>query len=209
MVSRYALLKKLAGLVADDTLVVACIGNTTGFWGQLKEREANLFHVTLGMCTPVAHGLALALPKRKVVALDADGNLLLNLGALGTVGNEAPKNLTIIVFDNGNYLGSHKKEPGMRTATGGKMNLAKVAEASGIESSCTVDSADAFEQKVKAALGSNGPHVIVAKIAALDDDRPEKSRRIPDPRQNKYAFAAYIERTEGVAILGGGLGNFG
>jgi thiamine pyrophosphate-dependent acetolactate synthase large subunit-like protein len=208
MVSRYQLLKKLSGLVADDTLVVACIGNTTGFWGELKEREANLFHVTLGMCTPVAHGLALALPKRKVVALDADGNLLLNLGALGTVANEGPKNLTIIVFDNGNYLGSHKKEPGMPTATGGKMNLAKVAQGSGIEGACTVDSAEDFERRVKAALGAEGPHVIVAKIAALDDDRPEKSRRIPDPRQNKYQFAAYIERTEGVEILGGGLGKF-
>jgi len=96
----------------------------------------------------------------------------------------------------------------MRTATGGKMNLEKVAEGSGIERASTIDSADAFEQKVKAALGADGPHVIVAKIAALDDDRPEKSRRIPDPRQNKYRFAEHVERTEGVAILGGGLGKF-
>jgi thiamine pyrophosphate-dependent acetolactate synthase large subunit-like protein len=209
MVSRYQLLKKLSGLIADDTLVVSCIGNTSGFWGTLEDREANLYHVTLGMCTPVALGLALAVPKRKVVGLDADGNLLLNLGVLGTVANEAPKNLTVIVFDNGNYLGSHKKEPGMPTATGGKMNLEKVAQGSGVERACTVDTVDAFEQRVKAALAGEGPNVIVAKIAALDDDRPEKSRRIPDPRQNKYRFAEYVERTEGVQILGGGLGKFG
>lgn len=208
MVSRYQLLKKLSAIVAGDTLVVSCIGNTSAFWGQLNDREANLYHVTLGMCTPVALGLALALPERKVVALDADGNLLLNLGALGAVANEAPKNLTIIVFDNGNYLGSHKKEPGMPTATGGKMNLEKVAQGSGIERACTIDNADAFEQRVKSALSADGPHVIVAKITALDDDRPEKSRRIPDPRQNKYRFAEYVERTEGVEILGGGLGKF-
>jgi thiamine pyrophosphate-dependent acetolactate synthase large subunit-like protein len=209
MVSRYQLLKKLSALIADDTLVVSCIGNTSGFWGTLNDREANLYHVTLGMCTPVALGLALAVPKRKVVGLDADGNLLLNLGTLGTVANEGPKNLTIIVFDNGNYLGSHKKEPGMPTATGGKMNLEKVAQGCGVEGACTVDSAKAFEQRVKAALAGDGPNVIVAKIAALDDDRPEKSRRIPDPRQNKYRFAEYVERTEGVQILGGGLGKFG
>ena len=209
MVSRYQLLTKLAEIVPDDALVVACIGNTTGFWGQLKEREANLFHVTLGMCTPVALGLALALPKRKVIALDADGNLLLNLGVLGTVANEGPKNLTIVVFDNGNYLGSHKKEPGMPTATGGKMDLAKVAQGSGISRALTIDGAAALEQQIKAALGAEGPHFIVAKIAPLDDDRPsKKSRRIPDPRENKYRFAQYIERTEGVEILGGGLGKF-
>jgi len=209
MVSRFQLLTKLSEIVPDDVLVVACIGNTTGFWGQLKEREANLFHVTLGMCTPVAHGLALALPKRKVLALDADGNLLLNLGSLGTVANEGAKNLTIVVFDNSNYLGSHKKEPGMPTATGGKMDLAKVAEGSGIARAHTIDGVAAFEQQVKAALGSDGPHFIRAKIAALDDDRPKTAaRRIPDPRENKYRFAQYIERTEGVAILGGGLGKF-
>ena len=209
MVTRLELIKELASIVPPEVLVVTSIGNNSYFWAELTDREATLFHSTLGMCTPAAFGLAMALPQRKVLALDSDGNLILNLGVLGTIANENPANLTVLVMDNGNYLGSHKKEPGMRTATGGKMNLAKVAEASGIESACTIDNADAFEQKVKAALGSNGPHVIVAKIAALDDERPEKSRRIPDPRQNKYEFAAYIERTEGVAILGGGLGNFG
>ena len=123
MVSRYELLTKLSAIVPDDVLVVASIGNNSGFWGQLKQRETDLLHMTMGMCTPTALGLALALPKRKVVALDSDGNLLLNLGSLGTVANQTPPNLTIIVFDNGNYLGSHKKEPGMPTATGGKLSL--------------------------------------------------------------------------------------
>src|ERR671928_2036947 len=123
MVTRLSLLKELAAIIPDDVLVVASIGNNSGFWGQLTEREANLFHATLGMCSPAALGLAMALPNRRVVALDSDGNLILNLGVLGTIANENPRNLTVLVMDNGNYLGSHKKEPGMRTATGGKMKL--------------------------------------------------------------------------------------
>ena len=65
MVSRYELLRTLSVIIPDDVLVVACIGNTSGFWGQLSQREADLLHITLGMCTPTALGVALALPGRK------------------------------------------------------------------------------------------------------------------------------------------------
>ena len=80
MVTRFTLLKELSELVADDVLVLTSIGNNSGFWGQLKNREANLFHLTMGMCSSTALGLSLALPNRKIVALDSDGNLTLNLG---------------------------------------------------------------------------------------------------------------------------------
>ena len=206
MVTRFALLKELSSILSDDVLVVASIGNNSGFWGQLKERESNLFHITLGMCTPTALGLALALPNRKVIALDADGNLILNLGVLGTVANENPRNLTVIVMDNRNYLGSHKNEPGMPTATAGKMNLEGVAKASGIRSASTAKNVGQFRRSVKTALARKGPHLIVAKVASLDNDRPARTRRLPDPRENKYRFAAYIERTERAEILGSGLG---
>jgi sulfopyruvate decarboxylase subunit beta len=206
MVTRFALLRALSSILSDDVLVVASIGNNSGFWGQLKERESNLFHITLGMCTPTALGLALALPNRKVVALDADGNLILNLGVLGTVANENPRNLTVIVMDNRNYLGSHKNEPGMPTATAGKMNLEGVARASGIRSAGTAKNVGQFHRSVKNALAKKGPHLIVAKVASLDNDRPARARRLPDPRENKYRFAAYIERTERAEILGSGLG---
>lgn len=207
MVTRFELLKEFASIVPDDVIVVSNIGNNSGFWVQMTEREANLLHVTMGMCTPTALGLALGLPRRKVVSLDGDGTLLLNLGVLGTVANQSPANLTIIVSDNRNYLGSHKDEPGMPTATAGKMNLEGVARESGIASAHTVQDVKQFREKIEMALAKPGPHFICARIEALDNDRPPKTKRVPDPRENKYKFAAYIERTEGVQILGGGLGN--
>jgi sulfopyruvate decarboxylase subunit beta len=209
MVTRLALIKELASIVPEEVLVVSSIGNNSAFWGELAEREANLFHATLGMCTPAAFGLAMALPNHKVLALDADGNLILNLGVLGTIANENPTNLTILVMDNGNYLGSHKREPGMPTATGGKMNLEQVAKGCGIGSAWTVQDVVGFRDKMQTALASAGPHLIRARIEALDTERPGRSKRVPDPRENKYQFAKYIERTAGVKILGGGLGNFG
>jgi thiamine pyrophosphate-dependent acetolactate synthase large subunit-like protein len=200
------LLKEFSAMVPDDVLVLTSIGNNSGFWGQLKEREANLFHLTMGMCTPAALGLALALPKRRIVALDSDGNLTLNLGVLGTIANETPKNLTIVVMDNGNYLGSHKHAPGMPTATAGKMNLEAVAKGCGIESACSVEDVAGFRARIESALTSAGPHFIRARVAALDTDGPKKTKRVPDPRENKYQFVSYIQRTEGVEILGSGLG---
>jgi len=206
MVTRFTLLKELSAMVPDEVLVLTSIGNNSGFWGQLKDREANLFHLTMGMCSATALGLSLALPNRKIVALDSDGNLTLNLGVLGTIANQAPKNLTIVVMDNGNYLGSHKDEPGMPTATAGKMNLEAVAKGCGIESACTIEDVASFRAKIQGALASAGPHLIRARVEALDQDGPKKSKRVPDPRENKYQFAGYIQRTEGVEILGSGLG---
>ena len=209
MVARLALIKELASIVPQEVLVVTSIGNNSYFWAELTDREATLFHSTLGMCTPAAFGLAMALPRRKVLALDSDGNLLLNLGVLGTIANENPTNLTILVMDNGNYLGSHKREPGMRTATGGKMKLHEVAKGCGIAGAHLVQDVATFRDKIQAALKSDGPHFICAQFEALDPERPPKTKHVLDPRENKYQFAKYIERTEGVQILGGGLGNFG
>ena len=77
MVTRLALIKELASIVPQEVLVVTSIGNNSYFWAELTDREATLFHSTLGMCTPAAFGLAMALPRRKVLALDSDGNLTL------------------------------------------------------------------------------------------------------------------------------------
>lgn len=206
MVTRFALLKELSAMVPDDVLVLTSIGNNSGFWGQLKDREANLFHLTMGMCSSTALGLSLALPNRKIIALDSDGNLTLNLGVLGTIATEAPKNLTIVVMDNQNYLGSNKREPGMPTATAAKMNLEAVAKGCGIESACTIEDVAAFRTRLQSSLSSAGPHFIRARVEMLDQDGPKKSKRVPDPRENKYQFAGYIEKTEGVEILGSGLG---
>lgn len=96
----------------------------------------------------------------------------------------------------------------MPTATAGKLSLEGVAKACGIASACTVEDAEEFGKRVQAALSERGPHFIAAKVEALDDNRPAKVRRLPDPRENKYRFVYHIERTEGVEILGSGLGKW-
>ena len=96
-------LKALHGLVEDDTLVVVTLGVTTDEWHDLGHREATMYLPAMGAITPVGLGLALALPHRRVLALDSDGSLLLSLGVLTTVAAQAPPNFGLIVFDNRCY----------------------------------------------------------------------------------------------------------
>src|SRR4026207_2208808 len=196
MVARLALIKELAQLVPQEVLVVTSIGNNSYFWAELTDRAATLVPSTLGMCTPAAFGLAMALPRRRVLALDSDGNLILNLGALGTIANENPTTHTVLVLDNEIAHGSHKKDPGMRTASGGKLKLQEVAKGCGIVSSHVIQDVATFSTTIKSALKSDGPHFVCARVEALDGERPPKTKHVLDPRENKYQFAKYIERTE-------------
>ena len=207
MVKRYELLKTLASMVTDEMLVVTPIGSTSVFWEELGKGSTSLTGVSLGMCTPVALGLALALPHRKVIAVDSDGNLILNLCSLGTVGNHRPSNLTIIVCDNGNYLsgGPGKGKRGMPTATAGNMDLEAVAKGCGISNSTTIRSEAEFKQVIEKSLAAEGPSFIVAKIEPVDikESKVYREERTPglDTRENKYAFARHVERLENIRII--------
>lgn len=66
----------------------------------VRPSAANLYNVNLGQYTPVALGLALGLPNRRVVALDGDGNLLMNMASRADAAHHKPNNLKIIVFDS-------------------------------------------------------------------------------------------------------------
>jgi thiamine pyrophosphate-dependent acetolactate synthase large subunit-like protein len=212
MVNRADLINIFAPMVSDEMLVVTPIGSTTPLWERTGRGPTSLTSVSLGMCTPTALGLALALPHRKVIALDSDGNMILNLCSLGTVGNERPKNLTIIVFDNGNYLsgGPGKGKPGMPTATAGNMDLEAVGRGCGIANATTVRNEAEFKSAAEKALKEEGPSLIVAKIDQVDVRQTKNFRedRGPgqDTRENKYSFARHIERLENIKILkrGGG-----
>src|SRR3954465_11979882 len=96
----------------------------------------------MGLVTPVVLGLALSLPHRGVIALDGDGSILLNLGALTTVGNYAPQNLIAIIFYNESYASTG----GLPTATAGKTKLDQVAKATGIANAFEINKIEDFKE---------------------------------------------------------------
>jgi thiamine pyrophosphate-dependent acetolactate synthase large subunit-like protein len=113
----------------DDLLVVPGLGSTTWDLAAAGDNPRNFYlWGAMGGAAMIGLGLALAQPKRRVAVITGDGEMLMGLGSLATIGNKRPPNLAIIVFDNGVY-----GETGMQPShTQSGVDLIRVAEACGI-----------------------------------------------------------------------------
>jgi thiamine pyrophosphate-dependent acetolactate synthase large subunit-like protein len=188
---RYQCLELLAGTITDQLVVTSQSGQRIE-WSHLSRHEGNLLVGMMGCAIGVATGLALALPHRKVIALDSDGSVLLSLFNLPTLGNLQPKNFVVYVFDNGVYSGSRISYP---TATAGKTDLEAMARGAGIKNAHTIREFAEFKQKGIDALTRNELAFFVCKV-----EESLMHREIPRPNtdlaENKYTFVRYLERTE-------------
>jgi thiamine pyrophosphate-dependent acetolactate synthase large subunit-like protein len=179
--NRLDLSRRIVGLVDDDVLLVAGIGNAGFDLFSAGHRPGNFYMLgSMGLAVPIGLGLALAQPERSVIVMEGEGSILMNLGALATVGREAPPNLTIVVWDNAQW----QLTGGQQTATGSTTDLMAVAEACGFGSASAPEDEDDFEQRVRYALDAPGPHAIVAHI----DAEPAPGRHHDDPVFIKYEF---------------------
>jgi sulfopyruvate decarboxylase subunit beta len=186
----------LIALAADvkDALVVSSAGAMTLEWNALHPSDGNFRVRTLGLCSSIALGMALGLPHRKVVALDGDGSLLMNLCSLPTIARMRPTNLVHIVFDNEVYEASGNKT----TATGAGTDLVAIARAAGIKNSRWANTIDEFAKAVAAGLRGNELCFIGAKVST------ERTAVPPfpiDEVENKYRFMRHIEKSEKIEIF--------
>ncbi len=135
------------------------------------DRPENLYlRGSMGLTASIGLGLAIALTDRKVIVLDGDGSVLMNLGALCNIADQSPKNLIHIVWDNEQW----GETGGQPTHTSGKASLAGIAREAGIEKVAEVAEMEAFKRVVLQALREDGPWCIVAKV----EDR-DKTAKMP------------------------------
>ena len=127
---RYDALNALADPLRHD-LVVTNLANTATEWRALHGGEGNLYCVGMGMVSPWALGLALALPHRQVVALDGDGGILFDPTVLGTMAETGAANLVVVVFDNGGYV-STGRLPTVASQTRAGVSIEALARAYGL-----------------------------------------------------------------------------
>lgn len=198
---RYDALKALSGIITKEDLVVTSIGGMKPEWYSVMPGDGTMFSDLLGCATPMALGVAMSLPHRRVVAFDADGSMLFGLGALCTVANEAPPNLTIVVFDNEQYesaAGEH------RTATRGHADLERIAAGAGIPYTKTVREVEPLIETVSTMLSDQKVGLAVAKVepGVFTNIAPER-RKESDGFEDKYRFIRYIERLEKITIRPG------
>ncbi len=148
---------------AGDTLIVCNIGFPSRELYAVKDRQENFYMLgSMGLASSIGLGLALARPKRRVIVLEGDGAVLMNLGTLATVANHAPKNYLLIILDNCCY-GSTGSQP---TCTHLGTDLAGMAEAAGVKDVRKLADLDGLRQ----ALKGNG--VIVVKVEPGNADVP-------------------------------------
>jgi len=171
----------------EKCLVVTIMGAVAAELQSLGHRP-NFFYLqhAMGLASSTGLGLALSLPQQKIVVLDGDGSVLMNLGGLSTMARYKPKNLVHIIFDNESLL----SVGGFPTATATGTDLAGVARASGIEAVSTAKTCEEFTQKVKKAIGGNQLACIVAKVEAAG---PSKFVTDLPLLENRFQFRRYIQ----------------
>lgn len=101
---RRAAMATLLAERGDDLLVVPGLGSTAWDLAAAGDNDRNFYlWGAMGGAAMIGLGLALAQPQRRVAVITGDGEMLMGLGALATIGIQRPNNLAVIVFDNGVY----------------------------------------------------------------------------------------------------------
>ena len=153
----------------------------------------------MGLASSIGLGLALNLPQEKVVVIDGDGSVLMNLGGLATLARYRPPNLTHLIFDNGSLLSTG----GFAThTTSGVTNLAAIAKGAGCPKVSLVTSMYEFMEAAAEAFEGNEMATIVAKVEAVGPDHYGMDMKLPE---NAFRFQRYItdrQKSQGAAAHG-------
>ena len=149
--NRFDLSKRLVARLQNEEAVIGGIGHTNFDLWSAGHRPQNFYMLgSMGLAVPIALGVALAQPQRHVFALEGDGSILMQLGCLATVATLRPKNLTILVMDNGAY----QITGGQGTATGQGTDIVGVARASGLTQSAWAADEAAFPRPLARAIAT-------------------------------------------------------
>jgi len=175
----------------QDKLVVTIMGACAQELYDLGHCE-NFFYLehAMGLASSIGLGLALSLPDEKIVVMDGDGSVLMNLGTLTTMARYHPPNLTHIIFDNGSLLSTG----GFPSHTAsGITDLAAIARGAGIRNVALVSTPMDFVGAVADAFEGDELSVIVAKVEATGPDHFGMDLKLPE---NAFRFERHIKERQ-------------
>jgi sulfopyruvate decarboxylase subunit beta len=148
---------------AGDALIICNLGFPSRELYAVADRPENFYMLgSMGLASSIGLGLALSLPSHRVIVLDGDGSVLMNLGSLATIANRSRDNYLLVILDNGCY-GSTGSQP---TCTSMETNLAHIAKACGVLKVKTVDNIEDLANSV------SGKGVIVVNVEMENADVP-------------------------------------
>jgi len=175
----------------EDCLVVTIMGAVAAELQSVGHRS-NFFYLqhAMGLASSTGLGLALCLPQQRIVVLDGDGSILMNLGGFTTLARYCPKNLVHVIFDNESLL----SVGGFPTATATGSDLAAIARAAGIAKAQTVHTVDEFKAAFTQAMAANELSCIVAKVEATG---PKGYVTELSLLENRFQFRRHIQKITG------------
>lgn len=177
----------------EECLVVTIMGACAQELYDLGHRD-NFFYLqhAMGLASSIGLGLALNRPQARVVVLDGDGSVLMNLGTLATLARYRPANLIHIIFDNGSLLSTG----GFDThTTHGVTDLAAVARGAGCPHVAAVTNMYDFMAAAADAFDRHDLSVIVAKVEAVGPDHFGMDLKLPE---NAFRFERFIRNQAAV-----------
>ena len=171
----------------EKHIVVTIMGAVAAELYMLGHRH-NFFYLehAMGLASSMGLGIALSMPEHKVIVIDGDGSLLMNLGTLSTMARYKPGNLLHIVFDNESLL----SVGGFPTATATGTDLAGIARASGIPAVIEANSPDSLSNAVKKALDGSQMTSIISKVEAVG---PKTFHMDLPLLENRFQFRRSLE----------------
>lgn len=181
VMNRFDVTSRLIAKLKHEEAVIGGIGNTNFDLWAAGHRPQNFYMLgSMGLAFPIALGVALAQPDRRVFALEGDGSLLMQLGALTTIAALKPKNLVMIVMDNGIYQITGAQP----TPAAGVADIVAIATGSGLANSAWAADEEDFERLVEEALSASEPSLIALRI----DEEPGVGTTRRDPVQIRERF---------------------
>ena len=166
VMNRFDITSRMVAKLHNDEAVIGGIGYTNFDLWAAGQRPQNFYMLgSMGLAAPIALGVAIAQPQRRVIALEGDGSILMQLGALTTIATRAQKNLTVVIMDNGAY----QITGGQTTATGAGTDLVAMSRGAGIAQSLWAADESHFEELIERAISEDGPWLIGCRI---DNQKP-------------------------------------
>jgi sulfopyruvate decarboxylase subunit beta len=172
----------VVGAARSDAVVITGPGANAGLLYERADAPATIFNMDLGYATAVSLGVALACPRRRVLAIEGEGSFYAGATVLSTIWRLKPDNLVVLVLDNGVWGTGDGREP---TATAFGLDLVRLALATGWDEKNVHRPAGADElgHLLSSALRGGGPHFIVGKTDASKDE-PSSSSARPRPKRH-------------------------
>lgn len=165
MPSRAQAIVAILELVSDQPVVI-CNGFPSREAYKLHDRPGNFYMIgSMGMASAIGLGVALAKPDKQVIVLDGDGNVLMNMGTLATIGAVRPSNLIHVVFDNEVYGSTGNQGSYSRV-----VRLEQVAKAAGYVNVERVRDREDLVYEFKDMVSKDGPSFLLVKVNQLVED---------------------------------------